>query len=61
MAEIRESFQGDVKAFLTPGQLEKYKEIESQRSQRGTGGRGKSGKVGPNNRSSGPEKVSDKP
>ena len=61
MAEIRESFQGDVKAFLTPGQLEKYKEIESQRSQRGTGGRGKSGKVGPNNRSSGPEKVNDKP
>jgi Spy/CpxP family protein refolding chaperone len=56
MTELREAFQADVKAFLTPEQQEKYKEIESQRSQRGSGGRGKRGGEGSGERPSGPGK-----
>ena len=56
MTELREAFQADVRAFLTPEQQEKYKEIESQRPQRGSGGRGKRGGEGSGKRPSGPGK-----
>jgi Spy/CpxP family protein refolding chaperone len=56
MTELREAFQANVKAFLTPEQQEKYKEIESQRPQRGSGGRGKQGGEGSGKRPSGPGK-----
>ncbi len=54
MTELRKAFHEDVKAFLTPEQLEKYKDIESQRPQRRSGVRGKSGGDGFNKRPSGP-------
>ena len=41
IADMRAGFKEDVKKFLTSKQLEKYKEIESQRPQRGSGDRGK--------------------
>ena len=56
MTELRDAFQEDIKAFLTEEQLEKYKEIESQRPQRGSGGRGKRGGEGSGKRPSGPGK-----
>jgi hypothetical protein len=57
IAELREAFQEDLKAFLTEEQLAKYEEIRNQRPQGGRGGGGFGGgnpRGGNSGRSSGP-------
>ena len=54
IADMRAGFKEDVKKFLTAEQLDKYKEIESQRPQRGSGDRGKRDGESVSKRPSGP-------
>ncbi len=54
ITELRAGFKEDVKKFLTSEQLDKYKEIESQRPQRGSGDRGKRDGESVSKRPSGP-------
>ena len=54
IADMRDGFKEDVKKFLTSKQLEKYKEIESQRPLRGSGDRGKRDGESVSKRPSGP-------